>query len=85
MIPQEVVSLWGPVEQPIAYVGLAAVMLGILVIMQQHPLWRGRDIVWCEDNSVVLAALIKVGSNNAKLDTAVMVIHTALAHMGCRI
>ena len=78
-------KLWGEVEQPIACVELEAALLGIFGILQAHPHWHGRDVVWYEDNSVVLAALIKGSSGNAQLDAAVMIVHTAISCLGCRI
>ena len=54
-------------------------------ILRRHPQWHGRDLVWYEDNSVVLAALIKGSRGNPQLDAAVMVVHTAISCLGCRI
>jgi hypothetical protein len=84
-ITQELLALWGHMEQPIAPVEMSAVVLGVFHILAKRPMWKGRDFVWYEDNAVVLSAMVSGKSRSAKLDIAAMVVHLALAMLNCRV
>jgi hypothetical protein len=77
-------SLWGDLEQPIALVELAAIVLGVYQVLAVRPQWHGRDVVWFEDNAVVLSAMVRGNSKSASIDVATMGLHIALAMLGCR-
>ena len=84
-ITQELLALWGHMEQPIVPVEMSAIVLGVFHILAKRPMWKGRDFVWYEDNAVVLSAMVSGRSRSAKLDIAAMVVHLALAMINCRV
>ena len=64
---------------------MSAIVVGIFHVLAQRPSWKGRDLVWYEDNAVVLSAMVKGKSRSEKLDIASMVAHLALAMLNCRV
>jgi hypothetical protein len=66
----------------IAAVEQAAVLAGIMHFAQRL---RGRDIIWFEDNSVVLAGLVKGTSMNPELDRGAATGHLLLSQIQARV
>ena len=60
----------------------AAVMMGII---EARQVLAGRDVIWYEDNSVVLSGLVKGANGQAGLDQGSSCIHLALAMLRTRV
>ena len=82
VVPDELLAQWGDKQQKIAQVELCAVLTGMTELAS---VMRGRDIVWFEDNAVVLASLVKGNSTEPSIDNGCAVVHLALEEMRCRI
>ena len=82
ILPPELIARWrADSEQYIALVEQAAVMMGIL---HASPIIRGRDLLWFEDNSVVLSGLVRGASSSGELDSGCSCIHLSLAMLKVR-
>ena len=68
-------------DRYIALVEQAAVLMGII---EAADLFRNRDIVWYEDNAVVLAGLVKGANGTADLDNGCCCIHLSMALLHAR-
>ena len=81
-ISPELLGVWQNPTQPIALVEQAAVILGIIHF---KDILRGRSVLWFEDNSAVLAGLVKGSSSAPELDQGVAVAHLLLAALQVRV
>ena len=83
IIPLELQLQWGAeTEFYISLVEQAAVILGLI----EFASWfRGRDAYWFEDNSVVLAGMVKGASSGELLDHGAASAHLLIADMRARV
>jgi hypothetical protein len=81
-IPPQLVDRWENIsDRYIALVEQAAVIMGLQMASE---MFRGRDFVWYEDNSVVLSGLVKGANHGAELDAGCATIHLGFARIGAR-
>jgi hypothetical protein len=80
-IPQPLIDKWSVHEQYIALVEQAAVVMGVFEFAAEL---RQRDVIWFEDNSVVLSGLAKGSNHGEDLDAGCACIHLALAMLKAR-
>ena len=78
----ELIAYWSKHEQYIALVEQGAVALGLHDFRDEL---RGRDIVWFEDNSVVLSGLVKGSNRGEELDNGMAALHLAFAAIKARV
>ena len=57
----------------------------VLALIHYPEVFAGRDVVWFEDNSNALGAMVKGGSNSPMLDRSSMVTTLLSANLRCRI
>ena len=72
-------------QRKLAVVGVIGGKLKQRWIDQFAQYLRGRDFIWCEDNSVVLAGLARGANRTAELDAGTTAIHLAFAALRCRV
>jgi hypothetical protein len=81
-IPPQLVDRWENIsDRYIALVEQAALIMGLQMASE---MFRGRDFVWYEDNSVVLSGLVKGANHGAELDAGCATIHLGFAKIGAR-
>jgi len=81
-VPDVLVQKWSVKEQYIALVEQSAIALGIDTF--KHRL-RNRDVIWFEDNAVVLSGMVKGRCHCPEVDDAMAALHLAFAMLRTRV
>jgi hypothetical protein len=81
-IPQVLRERWSTVTDHYVVLVEQAAMVG--AVFHDPMLFKDRDLYWYEDNSAVLASLVKGDSRNAEVDAATATVHMALAFLKTR-
>ena len=83
VVPAQLQERWASIQdQYIPMVEQSAVVMGLL---EAKDIVAGRDVIWYEDNSVVLSGLVKGASGEHDLDQGSSCVHLGLAVMKTRI
>jgi hypothetical protein len=80
-VPPELVQRWSVHKQYIALVEQTAIVLGLTECPTR---FYKRDVIWWEDNSVVLAGMCKGANHGEDLDAGTTAIHLMVAQLRMR-